>query len=230
MGFISPVATDASGKPKATGSLQTLGKNDFLNLLVTKLQNQDPLNPSKDEEFVAQLAQFSTLEQMSNISEGISTSNQWDFLQMQSLNNVMASGLIGKDVRAEYSGVAFDGENPAKISFTLPDDAKSMTFVIRDSGGNVVARLSEEDLTKGVNTVTWDGKATNGNRVPEGYYTIEASALDHSDQPIAAKLSVIGTVTGVVYRDGAAYIKLGDIEIPLGDIRSVAEKGSLTAK
>lgn len=229
MSIISPIATDASGKPKMTGSMQTLGKNDFLNLLVTKLQNQDPMNPSQDEEFVAQLAQFSTLEQMTNISEGISTSNQWDFLQMQSLNNVMASGLIGKDVRAEYSGVSIDGDNKPTISMTLPEDAKSATIVIRDSKGIVVARIEKDNLLKGINTFKWDGTATNGNRVADGFYTVEVNALNAADQPITAKLAVVGTVTGVVYRDGAAYIKLGEIEIPLGDIRIVAEKGSLTA-
>ena len=121
MGFISPVAVDASGAERKTGGLQTLGKDDFLQLLVTKLQHQDPLNPMEDSDFIAQLAQFSTLEQMHNISEGIATSNKWDFLQMQSLNNVMASGLIGREVTADFSGLYLDATNQPVISFTLSE-------------------------------------------------------------------------------------------------------------
>ena len=75
-----------------TGSVQSLGKDEFLQLMVTKLQNQDPLNPMEDEDYIAQLAQFSSLEQLTNISDGLDESNEWDYLQMQSINNVMARG------------------------------------------------------------------------------------------------------------------------------------------
>ena len=58
MSFISPVATDTNGNPRDTGSMQSLGRDDFLQLLVTKLQHQDPLKPMEDSDFIAQLAQF----------------------------------------------------------------------------------------------------------------------------------------------------------------------------
>ena len=92
-----------------TGSVQNLGKDEFLQLMVTKLQNQDPLNPMEDEDYIAQLAQFSSLEQLTNISDGLDESNEWDYLQMQSINNVMAAGLIGKEVEASYDQVYYDG-------------------------------------------------------------------------------------------------------------------------
>ena len=111
MSFISPVATDTNGNPRDTGSMQSLGRDDFLQLLVTKLQHQDPLKPMEDSDFIAQLAQFSSLEQMNNIADGIESSNQWDYLQMQSMNNVMAAGFIGKDVKAEFNGVYLDFDN-----------------------------------------------------------------------------------------------------------------------
>src|SRR5512140_1111594 len=145
MSFISPVATDTNGQAKKTGSQQSLGKDDFLQLLVTKLQHQDPLNPQDDAEYISQLAQFSSLEQMKNISDGIATSNQWDFLQMQSLNNAMASGLIGKEVRAEYNGVYVeDGKNPT-VSFTMDQPAASVEFKIKDKDGNIITTLHKDN-------------------------------------------------------------------------------------
>jgi len=123
MGIISPIPTDTNGQPIKAAGMKSLGKDDFLQLLVTKMQNQDPLSPMEDEAFIAQLAQFSTLEQMNNISDGIATSNQWDFLQMQSLNNVMASGLIGREVTADFTGIYLEDGSDSTISFALDKPA-----------------------------------------------------------------------------------------------------------
>ena len=105
MSFISPVATDSNGKPKTAGAQQSLGKDDFLKLLVKKLENQDPLNPSDDQAFISELAQFSSLEQMNNIATELSTANNYSLMSSQSLNNSLAAGLIGKTVKADYSGI-----------------------------------------------------------------------------------------------------------------------------
>lgn len=228
MGFISAVATDGQGNPKTTGSMQSLGKNDFLQLLVTKLEHQDPLKPMEDEDFIAQLAQFSTLEQMNNIAEGIATSNQWDYLQMQSINNVMASGLIGKDVKAEYSGVYVDATNEPQITYTLPSAAAMVEFVVTDEAGQIVATLSQDSAAAGVNTFTWDGTDRSGNRVDEGYYQIEATAVTEFGTSIKPSLSLVGQVEAVVYRDGSAYLRVDGTEVPLGDISAIGEAGTYT--
>ncbi|HKK19947.1 MAG TPA: flagellar hook capping FlgD N-terminal domain-containing protein, partial [candidate division Zixibacteria bacterium] len=156
MSFISPIPTDSNGQQKQTGSLQSLGKDDFLQLLVTKLENQDPLNPASDEQFISDLAQFSSLEQMNNIAGGIDKSNQLDYLSSQSLNNVMASGLIGKEVTSEYKGIYVGGSDSAAINFTLDSPAQQVDFTISDSDGNVVAHLTDKDPSVGVNSFKWD--------------------------------------------------------------------------
>ncbi len=228
MSFISPVTTDASGNQKTTGSQQTLGKDDFLQLLVVKMQNQDPLSPMADEDFIAQLAQFSSLEQMQNIADGITTSNQWDYLQMQSLNNAMASSLIGKDILAQYSTVHVDSSGSAEINFTLAKPANAVTFTIKNSSGETVATLSANDLSKGVNSLTWDGKDQLGNTVDEGDYTISATGTDKDGNSITPSLSVVGTVEKIVYYNGAAYVTVNGMQISLSDIAQVGEKGSIT--
>ncbi len=230
MSFISPVLTDTNGVEKSTGSMQSLGKDDFLNLLVTKMQYQDPLEPMNDEDFIAQLAQFSSLEQMSNIADGIETSNQWSYLQMQSLNNVMASGFIGQEVKAEYSGVYVTEGNEPVISFTTAQYASEIEFVIRDANDNVVATITEEDSGLGTGSITWDGKNTQGNRVEDGYYTVEATALSSSNVEFTPSLSLVGIVSNVVYRDGAAYLTVNGTELPLGDITSVGAPGTFAGE
>ncbi len=222
MSFISPVATDASGNTKTTGT-ESLGKDDFLQLMVTKLQYQDPLNPMEDEDFIAQLAQFSSLEQMSNIADGIETSNQWDYLQMQSMNNVMAAGFIGKEVTADYSGLYFDGSTSPNITFSTSVNAEQIKFVVTDTDKNVVATLTKEDVAAGTGTITWDGKNDAGNRVDAGYYTITATGTNAAGKTFTPDLTLKGVVSKVVYRDGSSYLVVNGTELALGDVVSIAD-------
>ena len=226
MGFISPIATDTNGVAKQTGSQQELGKDDFLELLMAQLQNQDPLEPMSNEESIAQLAQFSTLEQMNNIADGIDKSNDLDFLQMQSLNNVMASGLIGKDAKASYNGIFFDHEKPAVINYNLSTNVDTVEFKITDSTGKTVATLKQDNLDAGVNSIEWDGTDNSGNRVDEGYYTIEATASMADGTTFTPNLSLVGTVESVIYRDGGAFLRIQGTEIPLGSVSAVGERGA----
>jgi flagellar basal-body rod modification protein FlgD len=158
MSFIAPLPTDSRGNPVQTGAQQQLGRDEFLQLLVTKLRYQDPLKPVTDEDFVAQLAQFSTLEQMNQISEGISTSNQWDFLQMQSINNTMAANLIGKEVKATYNGLYLQSDGDATINFSVDEYADQVRFVITNDAGETVANFTRDSLGIGPHSVSWDGR------------------------------------------------------------------------
>ncbi|HOZ06708.1 MAG TPA: flagellar hook assembly protein FlgD [candidate division Zixibacteria bacterium] len=217
----------AAANSGQTGSLQQLGKDDFLQLLVTKLQNQDPLNPMEDEDFIAQLAQFSSLEQMTNIAEGIAESNKWDYLQMQSINNVMAAGLIGKEVEASYDTIYFDGSKEPSLTITTDRFVASVEIKITNADGEVVATLTDENLASGKHTFTWDGTDAQGNRVPEGSYAVAVRAVDGAGAEYTPKLGMRGVVEAVTYRDGAAYFRVDGMEIPFGDVAAIAEEGQL---
>lgn len=226
MGIISPIRTDTNGNPRATGQKQSLGKDDFLKLLVSKLQNQDPLKPMDDESFVAELAQFSSLEQMNNISDGITKQNQLSFLQSQGLNNVMASGLIGKEVKAQFTTLSVDATNRPTINFTLDQAASKMTLKIKDASGQVIRTLSADNLPAGVGSIVWDGKDEMGNRVSEGSYTVEATATKAGGDNFKPALTLVGVVRQVIYRSGAAYLVVDGAEIGLGDVLGVGEPGT----
>lgn len=227
MGFISPIPTDSQGNPIKTGSQQELGRNDFLQLLVTKLRYQDPLEPASDEDFVAQLAQFATLEQMEKISAGIESSTQWDFLQMQSINNMMAANLIGREVKAEYRGLYLQSDGEVTINFSVDEYAEQVRFIITNGAGETVANFTRDSLGPGSHTVDWDGRDTRGNRVPEGYYAVEIVATDGSGQEFSPSMSMVGIVEAITYRDGGAYLRVNGSDIALGDISAVGEPGSL---
>lgn len=227
MGFISPIPTDSRGNPIKTGSQQELGRNDFLQLLVTKLRYQNPLEPASDEDFVAQLAQFATLEQMEKISAGIESSTQWDFLQMQSINNMMAANLIGREVKADYRGLYLQSDGEVTINFSVDEYAEQVRFIITNGAGETVANFTRNSLGPGSHTVDWDGRDTRGNRVPEGYYAVEIVATDGSGQEFSPSMSMVGIVEAITYRDGGAYLRVNGSDIALGDISAVGEPGSL---
>jgi flagellar basal-body rod modification protein FlgD len=226
MGIISPVRTDSNGTPRATGQMQSLGKDDFLKLLVSKLQNQDPLKPMDDQSFVAELAQFSSLEQMGNIADGIDKQNQLSYLQSQGLNNVMASGLIGKEVKAQFSTLTVDADNCPAINFTLDQAASNITLKIKDSSGQVVRTLSADNLPAGAGAMVWDGKDEFGNRVTQGSYTVEATATKAGGDTFQPALTLVGVVRQVIYRNGAAYLMVDGAEVSLGDVLGVGEPGT----
>lgn len=219
--IISPQATDTNGLPIATGSQQAVGKDDFLRLFVTKLQNQDPLNPMEDEAFIAQLAQFSSLEQLTNMNESLDSSINWDVLNNQTINNSIAAQLIGNEVLADLNEVYLDSHNAPRISYELPSEVSSVTITITDGAGNVVRTMQTTDAIPGRNEIVWDGKDDSGERAQPGSYNISASATDHDGGSIEPALSISGVVKGVVYRGGIAYLKLDGMEVALGDVREI---------
>lgn len=220
MGVVSSINNGAN-QQNMFQATNVLGKDDFLKLLITKLTNQDPLNPMDDESFIAELAQFSSLEQMSNINESLSSALQWDYLQMQTINNTMATSLIGRSVTANYSGVYLDRQNQPTINFTTDRPAARTIVKILDADGKVVRTLTEVDLPAGVNSLKWDGKDSAGNRAEPGYYTIEITAEDTSGNAITPSTFVSGTVQGVVYHDGSAFLKVNGLEIALADVSAI---------
>jgi flagellar basal-body rod modification protein FlgD len=223
MGVISPVGVDSNGKPLSTASMKSLDKDDFLKLLVTKLTYQDPLKPMEDEAFIAELAQFSSLEQLQNLNTSLENSQQWDLLQMQTINNTMATGLIGKEVKATYSGVYLSDDNRPMINYTTTEQAAHIKVEIKSADGTVIRTLTQDNVPPGQSSVVWDGKDENGKRVTSGYYTIEISGESVEGTQITPSTFVTGRVTGVVYREGSAFLQVNGLEIPLSDISAINE-------
>jgi len=191
--------------------------------LITKLTHQDPLKPMEDEAFVAELAQFSSLEQMQNMNKNLEQALEWDLMQIQTINNTMATSLIGKEVSASYQGIYLDEINQPAITFTSDEYISEAKVTITDADGNVVRTLGAANLGPGIQTLYWDGRDQQGNRVDEGYYTIAIAATDAAGDSVTTSTLLKGPVTGVSYREGSAFLQVNGVEIPLADIRNISQ-------
>jgi len=216
--------TDSGTASIATKS-KSLDKDAFLRLLTTQLQNQDPLNPTDSTEFTAQLAQFSSLEQLSNVNETLNTLKLYE----ASINNAQAVGFIGKDIIANGNSIEKKSGQPVSCDYELPAAAKSVVVTIYDATGNFVRDYQKTALAAGQQSLTWDGRDRNGNTVADGAYTFEVQALD----PKGAKLNVTtfskGTVTGVTFEDGITYLVTGRNKTAIGNVTQVTQAAAPAA-
>jgi len=218
---LNPV-TSGLRQPAASGS-SVLGKEDFLNLLITQLQNQDPLNPTDSTEFTAQLAQFSSLEQLSNVNENLE--------QLQNTqtagNNSQAVSLLGKEITANGNFLKLSDGEPTGCNFSLDRDAAMAVVNIYDSTNEFVKAIESENLSTGQHTLTWDGTDREGNPVKDGNYTFEILAVDAKDQNVRATAFFTGTVDTVTFEHNSPFLISGDQKIALGDVIQVATPRNL---
>lgn len=213
---------DSSVKGQDLG--QVLGKEDFLKLLLTQVQNQDPLNPMEDKEFVAQLAQFSSLEQLQNVNSILKDSLGTNATLTRTMNTAAATSLIGKDVVIGTDTINFRGTGDADIAYNTNPGAMKVTVEIVKRDDNTVVRTIEADASGGgIGSVRWDGKDDQGELLPAGPYSVNIVALDSSGRDIGAELRLTGRVRGMRYRDGVPMLLMGGIEAPLTELDQVIE-------
>jgi len=215
--YTSTWAAQASG----VDSLQDrsiLQKDDFLKLMVAQLKNQDPLNPASNQEFAAQLAQFSSLEQLMEMNSALGDNLEMSGFIANSVNNSIASSFIGKVVHAVGNQVHLGEESGVEIRFNQESASASTLVKIYNSAGTLVRSLDLGAVPGGGMTVEWDGKDQSGNRLPEGTYYTEALAFDYDNNNIDTVTFMMGRVTGVRYFDNMARLLIGDEEVLLENV------------
>lgn len=197
-----------------------LGKEAFLKLLVTQLQHQDPLNPLDDKQFIAQLAQFSSLEQMNNISAGIKDLND----TMVKQDALSAANYIGKTVVASGNSAMKIGSASTPIYFTLDDAASAVTINVYDQNNNIVSSQKLNSMQAGEYQFTWDGLDYNGNAAPDGNYKIYFAAEGSKGDPVFVNTKMTGVIVGISRDDGNTMFTLSDgRKVGFDSIVSVAQ-------
>jgi flagellar basal-body rod modification protein FlgD len=202
------------------GGGETLGQEAFLKLLVAQLKNQDPLNPQESYEFVAQLAQFSSLEQTIGINDRLDAMA----LQNQGIQNSQIVGLVGKEATVKGDIVTLSGQGTiVPISFTLKDAAQESTVVIRDASGRSVRTIPVAARAAGTVTVQWNGQSDSGNPQPAGPYKVTVTAKGADDAPVSLTQQTTGFIESVSFDRGFPVLHLDSgVSAPVGDLLSVA--------
>lgn len=198
-----------------------LGKDAFLKLLVTQLGNQDPLNPKSNEEYVAQLAQFSSLEQMQNINTNLQASQNIN----QSVNNALTASLIGKEVQAVGNSATVGDTGSATLPIGVGANSSGV-ITIKDADGKIVRKIHVDSLKAGQNDIEWDGKDDQGNRVKAGEYSYTIEAKDANGIDVQASGSFTGIVTGVKFVNGSPVLIVGGHDVAIGSVIAVRQPGS----
>jgi flagellar basal-body rod modification protein FlgD len=210
-------STDSNTSTTTASAQETLGKDDFLRLLVAQLKAQDPLNPTEATEFTAQLAQFSSLEQMTNIN---STLEELVAAQ-QAMGNASLISLIGKQV--DVPGNSFEHTQGAttNLSYTLDAETASTQIEIYNAAGALVNTLNGPNAVGG-NLIVWNGLDSQGNALGSGLYTFEVRATDSNGAFVNAQTFTTGLVTDVLFEEGAAFAVVNGQKLPAEQITRVS--------
>ena len=205
----------------STGSTNQLGKDDFLRLLVTQLQNQDPMNPLQGTEFVSQLAQFSSLEQMTNINSTLTQNLQASQMMTQSIGNSLAATLVGKDVRASTNALQYSGTSSMALGYSLDTAANAVDVKIYNGSGALVRTINGLSVDSGDHGFTWDGTNDAGQQLGGGKYTFTVEAKDSSGNAVNATPYIVGTVSSIRFRSDGTYFVVDGTEVPISDVLEI---------
>ncbi len=159
-------ATDTGQSVKGSGNL---GKDEFLKLLVAQLKNQDPMSPQQNGEFIAQLAQFSTVEGVQSLNKSMESI----LSNYQSSQALQASSLVGRKVIVATDKAVVDTKETFKASLNLPVSSSNVWVNVYDDKGTVVNRINLGQQSAGSVSFMWDGKDSSGKVMPPGTYKFE---------------------------------------------------------
>lgn len=215
-GTSGPAGTAGTGATDGTplGPGGKLGKNEFLKLLVTQLRYQDPMNPLQGEEMAAQLAQFSSLEQLVNISDALAAQQTGNDALLTAVMNSTAMNTIGKEVMAVSDQVYLPADGNATVSCTVAGAGKGV-LTITDANGKV---LGTRDLGYvGEGEHTFDVGSAGAGLEEGGYrYYIDVTGAD--GKAVEVETYTTARIDGITYGKDGALLTAGPLRIKPGSI------------
>ncbi len=184
----------------------------FLTLLTTQLQNQDPLSPMDTSEFTNQLVMFSGVEQQINANQKL------DSLVALGLTNGFTSalGYVGLDISYVSSDLYYDGSRPVEINYALDGQAVTSKISITDEDGKEI--FTADASKSGRDSFTWDGTLKGGGKAEPGTYQVHINALDIDNKPVGSTTVVSGRVEGVETQNGSIFLLVGDRAVSVSNV------------
>ncbi len=180
-----------------------LGQNEFFALMVAQLQNQDPLKPLESNEFMSQVAQFSTVDGIQRMEKSLSgLANSW-----QSSQALQASTLVGRDILVAGNQSVLEDGASLRGAAELASSTGQLSVGVFDAAGQLVRRLELGPQPAGVSRFSWDGLNEQGTRAPAGSYRVQAQAVI-DDEVQALPTLMVSRVESVTLGSAAEGISL----------------------
>jgi flagellar basal-body rod modification protein FlgD len=214
----------AQAQAQATGQAsgtQSLGMGSFLTMFTTQLKYQDPTSPLQSYELAAQLAQFSSVEKLTELNTNMKEVQAY----LASLSNAQMVNLIGKEVVAADNTIRLTDGKITNAAYQTADPA-DVTVRIYDSEGALVRTISAGQQAAGTYSVKWDGRNDGGETLSNGNYTYKVDAVGADGNQVSVKSTIRGTVYSLRLEEDGSYLILGSsdgIKLPVGKIQEVAQ-------
>jgi flagellar basal-body rod modification protein FlgD len=216
-----PNWVDPAKKMRAVGKNQ-LDKDSFLKLMLAQMKHQDPTNPMQSHEMAAQLAQFTSLEQLNNIN---TTLEQMKNAQNPN-SNYQALALIGKRVSGDASKLTrAAGDTKHAFGFETSNDAVKVKVSIKDVDGKVIRKMELGAMKKGHNTIEWNGMNEEGMPARPGEYKFAIEAVGSSGEKVYTKTAFEGKITGLNYTAEGPVLLVGQKTIKLSEVKKIEDAG-----
>ncbi|MFO7569290.1 MAG: flagellar hook assembly protein FlgD [Smithellaceae bacterium] len=188
-----------------------MGKDAFMKMLIAQLKNQDPLNPMDGTEFAVQLAQFTSLEKLTNLNETMKVLPEY----LGSFANAQMVNMIGNEAVANGNVIDVNSTS-AKITYSLPSAVASATISIYNPSGLQVDTVKVGAQSAGLNSMTW-----NCGNIESGSYTYDIKALDKDGREVKVDKMLTGTVTGASFKNGGAYLTINGQEVAFANVIAI---------
>lgn len=210
--YFAGTASAAAG----TTAKKDIDKDAFLKLLVQQLKHQDPLNPLKPEEFASQLAQFSSVEQLTQIKSAIDQQTEASGMAALVQQTSLSASLIGKEVQAIGDQVSVPLAGSARVTVDVAGRGGAARLTLTNDAGAVVATRSLGQVGPGTRSLALPAD------LPPGTWHYAVSVTDSSGAETAATTYTSGVVSSLEFKRGSIVLHIGDAEIALTDIVRIA--------
>lgn len=213
---VTSMASNSKANISQSPIKKTLTQDDFINILVTQMKYQNPLEPLNNEQMAMQIAQMSSVDALQQMEQTMKNmAAKYDLVA-----NLQAASLVGKKVEIAGHQFYLSPNQIAEGFYQLPQAAK-VTIQIYDTLGNLVRSIDEGIKEVGKHKFSWNGQNNKGERVTEGLYNLVISAVDEKGNKLAVSTSQIGEIKEISYENGTVYFLIGGQKYNLNSILAI---------
>jgi flagellar basal-body rod modification protein FlgD len=222
----SPATGSATGTATGTAASGTtstppggeLGKDQFLKLLVAQMQNQDPMNPMQGDQMAAQLAQFSSLEQLQEMNTTLTAEASGQGSLLGAIQSTAAIGTIGHTVIAAGNGIEIGNGAPTSVTTDIAGAGVSATLHVYDSSGKEVGSRDLGPVSGGRQTFALGDAVKN---LPDGTYTYSVDVKNVNGDPVDVTTYTTGRVSGIASGPNGLILNIGSLSVPYGSVTQI---------